>query len=129
LPPATRTSKSAFLHGSFGSGKSHFMAVLHRILQGDPAAYGLPRLAHVIPKHAGWMAGKRFLLVPYNMMGKRDVTSAILGGYADAAATSGSQKTAGLGETPRRDTSHGIRSLNTSGGRVTGSSGTVSPWP
>jgi hypothetical protein len=79
----TGTSKSAFLHGSFGSGKSHFMAVLHRILQGDPAARGLPRLAHVIPKHAGWMAGKRFLLVPYNMMGKRDVTSAILGGYAD----------------------------------------------
>ncbi|HAH43603.1 MAG TPA: hypothetical protein DCM07_01880, partial [Planctomycetaceae bacterium] len=29
-----RTSKASYLHGSFGSGKSHFMAVLHLILQG-----------------------------------------------------------------------------------------------
>lgn len=29
------TSKAAYLHGSFGSGKSHFMAVLHALLRGD----------------------------------------------------------------------------------------------
>ena len=29
---------------SFGSGKSHFMAVLHLLLNGHPAARGLPRL-------------------------------------------------------------------------------------
>ena len=27
-----RSSKAAYLHGSFGSGKSHFMAVLHLLL-------------------------------------------------------------------------------------------------
>ena len=27
------SSKAAYLHGSFGSGKSHFMAVLHLLLQ------------------------------------------------------------------------------------------------
>ena len=31
----TNTSKASYLHGSFGSGKSHFMAVLHLILQGN----------------------------------------------------------------------------------------------
>ena len=28
-----RSSKAAWLHGSFGSGKSHFMAVLHLLLR------------------------------------------------------------------------------------------------
>ena len=32
----SKTSKAAYLHGSFGSGKSHFMAVLHLLLQGNP---------------------------------------------------------------------------------------------
>src|SRR4051794_1271959 len=32
------SSKAAYLHGSFGSGKSHFMAVLHALLRGEPAA-------------------------------------------------------------------------------------------
>ena len=35
------TSKATYLHGSFGSGKSHFMAVLHLILQGNAAARGI----------------------------------------------------------------------------------------
>src|SRR5215470_5718511 len=29
------SSRAAYLDGSFGSGKSHFMAVLHAILSGD----------------------------------------------------------------------------------------------
>ena len=37
-----RTSKATYLHGSFGSGKSHFMAVLHLILQGNPGGAGDP---------------------------------------------------------------------------------------
>ena len=31
------SSKACYLHGSFGSGKSHFMAVLHLLLQHIPA--------------------------------------------------------------------------------------------
>ena len=42
-PSRATTSKATYLHGSFGSGKSHFMAVLHLILQGNPAARGDPR--------------------------------------------------------------------------------------
>ena len=31
------SSKACYLHGSFGSGKSHYMAVLHLLLQHNPA--------------------------------------------------------------------------------------------
>lgn len=78
-----RTSKATYLHGSFGSGKSHFMAVLHLILQGHAAARAIPELAPVIQKHNDWLAGKRFLLVPYHMINAHDMESGILGGYVD----------------------------------------------
>src|SRR3989454_1101521 len=79
----TNTSKASYLHGSFGSGKSHFMAVLHLILQGNPAARGIPELAPVITKHNEWLRGKKFLLVPYHMIGAHDMESGILGGYVE----------------------------------------------
>jgi len=80
-----RTSKATYLHGSFGSGKSHFMAVLHLILQGNAQARGIPELAAVIAKHNDWLAGKKFLLVPYHMISgaHNSMESGILGGYAD----------------------------------------------
>jgi hypothetical protein len=77
-----RNSKAAYLHGSFGAGKSHFMAVLHLLLQHDARARAQEGLAEVCVKH-GWVQGKKFLLVPYHMIGARDMESAILGGYAD----------------------------------------------
>ena len=43
---AARSSKAAYLHGSFGSGKSHFMAVLHLLLQGNAHARGIGVRAH-----------------------------------------------------------------------------------
>ena len=78
-----RTSKASYLHGSFGSGKSHFMAVLHLILQGNVAARGIPELASVIQKHNEWLAGKKFLLVPYHMIGAHDMESGVLGNYVE----------------------------------------------
>jgi chromosomal replication initiation ATPase DnaA len=41
----TRSSNGAYLHGSFGSGKSHFMAVLTLLLQRYPEARAIPELA------------------------------------------------------------------------------------
>jgi hypothetical protein len=76
-----KTSKAAYLHGSFGSGKSHFMAVLHLILQGNVRARSIPELAGVIAKHNGWLEGKRFLLVPFHLIGAKNMESAVLGGY------------------------------------------------
>lgn len=78
-----RTSKATYLHGSFGSGKSHFMAVLHLILQGNPAARSIPELAPAIQKHNDWLTGKKFLLVPYHMINAHDMESGVLGGYVD----------------------------------------------
>lgn len=75
-------SKAAYLHGSFGSGKSHFMAVLNLLLAGNTQARSIPELANVVAKH-GWTHGKKFLLVPYHMIGARDMESGILGQYAE----------------------------------------------
>jgi len=36
-PSPLARSQAKFLHGSFGSGKSHFMAVLHEILNHNSA--------------------------------------------------------------------------------------------
>jgi hypothetical protein len=77
-----RTSRASYLHGSFGSGKSHFMAVLHLLLQQNPHARGIPELAGVVAKHDAWLSGRRFLLVPYHMIGAHSMESALLGHYA-----------------------------------------------
>ena len=58
----SNSSKAAYLHGSFGSGKSHFMAVLHLLLQQNPSAKAKEGLAEVITRHNPWLEGKRFLL-------------------------------------------------------------------
>lgn len=79
---ASGSSKAAYLHGSFGSGKSHFMAVLNLLLAGNPQARALPELAPAV-EQTGWTQGKRFLMVPYHMIGATDMESAILGGYAE----------------------------------------------
>src|SRR3954464_7203219 len=76
------SSKACYLHGSFGAGKSHFMAVLHLLLQHNPAVRSIAELAKVCGKH-GWVENKKFLLVPYHMIGARNMESAILGGYVD----------------------------------------------
>ena len=79
---ASGSSKAAYLHGSFGSGKSHFMAVLHLLLQQHPAARAAEGLEGVVTRHDDWLAGKQFLLVPYHMIGKASMEAAVLGGYA-----------------------------------------------
>lgn len=101
-------SKAAYLHGSFGSGKSHFMAVLNLLLAGNTQARSTPELADVVARH-GWTHGKKFLLVPYHMIGARDMESAILGQYAEfvrrlhpAAPVPGFYLAEGLFEDARR---------------------------
>jgi hypothetical protein len=79
-------SKATYLHGSFGAGKSHFMAVLYLLLQGNSAARSLEKLAPVITRHNRWTQGKKFLLVPYHMIGANTVEERVLGGYYDLVA-------------------------------------------
>ncbi|MEY9214310.1 PglY protein [Thermobifida halotolerans] len=77
-------SHAAYLHGSFGSGKSHFMTVLHAVLHRHPAALDKPRLREIILDHDAWLRERRFLMVPYHLVGATDLDSALLGGYVAA---------------------------------------------
>jgi hypothetical protein len=76
-------SHATYLHGSFGSGKSHFMAVLHLLLQGNLAARSKPELHAAIAAHDERLAGKRFLLVPIHFLDARSMEQKILGGYVE----------------------------------------------
>ncbi|MGM0694049.1 MAG: DUF6079 family protein [Pseudomonadota bacterium] len=73
--------KGAYLHGSFGSGKSHFMAVLHLLLQGNPEARAIKELAPTVSRHDDWLQQHNILLVPYHMIGAPSIEAGILGGY------------------------------------------------
>lgn len=77
------SSKAAYLHGSFGAGKSHFMAVLHALLRGEPAARRRDELAGLLDKHDKWLGGRRFLLVPYHLLGAKSLEQRVLGGYVE----------------------------------------------
>jgi hypothetical protein len=77
-------SHAAYLHGSFGSGKSHFLTVLHAVLNNTQVARVKPGLQPVIAEHDDWLRGKKFLMVPYHLVGQTDIDSAILGGYVRA---------------------------------------------
>lgn len=75
------TSYAAYLHGSFGAGKSHFLTVLHAVLNSDPSVRAKPRLREVVGEHDDWLPGKRFLMVPYHLVGAATLDSALLDGY------------------------------------------------
>ncbi|AKZ57609.1 hypothetical protein SAM23877_4564 [Streptomyces ambofaciens ATCC 23877] len=74
-------SYAAYLHGSFGAGKSHFLTVLHAVLNGDPSVRTKPRLREIVAEHDDWLRGKRFLMVPYHLVGAANLDEALLGGY------------------------------------------------
>ncbi|MFD6193700.1 PglY protein [Streptomyces sp. NPDC060275] len=77
----TGDSHAAYLHGSFGAGKSHFLTVLHAVLNGHEGALDKPGLKEVVAEHRDWLGGSRFLMVPYHLVGSTDLDSALLGGY------------------------------------------------
>lgn len=80
------SSKAAYLDGSFGAGKSHFMAVLAALLDGNGSVRKNTDLAWVIKKHDGAVLGKRYLHVPYHLVGKQSLEEAVLGGYLSYVA-------------------------------------------
>src|SRR5262249_52625495 len=77
----TRSSKAAYLHGSFGSGKSHFMAVLHALLDGNVHARRKDEFAGLLAKHSAWLDGKRFLLVTSHLMGSKSLEQRVCSDY------------------------------------------------
>ena len=75
------SSKAAFLHGSFGSGKSNFMGVLQLLLDDNTAARAVPELAPVVASLDEWKGSRRFLTVPFHLIGESDLESAVFGQY------------------------------------------------
>lgn len=79
------SSKGAFVHGSFGSGKSHFMAVLHLLLTGNTKARALPGLQEVVAKRQA-VLGANLLAIDYHLLGKESFEGALFEGYLDTVA-------------------------------------------
>ncbi|MFI7427440.1 phage resistance protein [Micromonospora sp. NPDC049836] len=77
----TGRSQAVFLHGSFGSGKSHFMAVLREILQHNPAAREVRGLAEPVLAADSWLRGRKLLTLTFHMLDARSVEQAVLEGY------------------------------------------------
>ncbi len=73
-------SQAAYLHGSFGSGKSHFMAVLSLLLDGHEAAWKKPELHPLRPKH-GFVGKAKLMRLHFHMIGKASIESAIFAEY------------------------------------------------
>ena len=76
----TRQNKAAYLEGSFGSGKSHFMAVLHAILGHSPAALCTPELQPAIAKHPA-IANANLLRLTFHFLDAHSVESALFDQY------------------------------------------------
>ena len=74
-------SKLAFLFGSFGSGKSHFMAILDLLLKNNANARGIQELHTVVKKHDALLAQKNLLMVPFHMIDAKGMEDALFGGY------------------------------------------------
>lgn len=73
-------SQAAYLHGSFGAGKSHFMALLDLMLEGHPAPWSRGEL-HTLRAKNEWIGKKKLLQLPIHMLGAQDMESKILGSY------------------------------------------------
>lgn len=80
---ATGESKGAYLKGSFGSGKSHFMAVLHAILRGDPAAREKAGLREVVIRQDAVLAGRRLLPLAFHLLGAESFEERVFGSYVE----------------------------------------------
>lgn len=77
-------SQAAYLHGSFGSGKSHFMAMLSLMLSGQEAAWRLPELHSLREKHE-FVGKKKLLQLHFHMVGRNSIEEAIFTEYVGFA--------------------------------------------
>ncbi len=78
-------NKAAFLEGSFGSGKSHFMAVLHAVLAGNPSARNRPDLQPVIGRHPD-LDGVNILRLTFHFLDSDNIEATLFTQYLDQIA-------------------------------------------
>ncbi len=75
-----RRSKAAYIHGSFGSGKSHFMVLLSLLLRGDEEAWRIKELHALRPKY-DFVGKKKLVELHFHMVDKRGIEDAIFDQY------------------------------------------------
>ncbi|MEP7124754.1 MAG: hypothetical protein ABJE95_27750 [Byssovorax sp.] len=75
-------SQAAYLHGSFGSGKSHFMALLTLLLDGREEAWRIPEL-HALREASGFIGKKKLLQLHFHMVGQDSIEAAVFGRYVE----------------------------------------------
>lgn len=80
-----QSSRGTFLDGSFGSGKSHYMAVLHLLLSGSVAARQISGLEQIVAARQDTLE-RNLLVLDYNLLGAKSFEDAIFGGYLDTVA-------------------------------------------
>jgi hypothetical protein len=78
---ASGVSRGAFLTGSFGSGKSHFMAVLHALLRHNPSARAKAELQPVVARHDDVLLDKNVLPLAFHLLGAESLEQAVFSGY------------------------------------------------
>jgi hypothetical protein len=79
-------SRGDFLVGSFGSGKSHFMAVLHALLRDDPVARAKADLQSIVAKHDGILQPRAIFPLAFHLLGARSLEQALFDGYIRQAS-------------------------------------------
>ncbi len=76
------TSRAAYLTGSFGSGKSHFMAVLYALLGNHPAVR-TAKFQELTGRYDGELSGTNILRLTYHLLGAKSLEQAVLRGYVE----------------------------------------------
>lgn len=79
----TGNNQGVYLTGSFGSGKSHFMAVLFALLAAEPATRDVPELQPLITEHTGTghAIGRNLLQLPFHFLDSTSIEDTIFKGY------------------------------------------------
>jgi hypothetical protein len=77
----TGVSRGAFLSGSFGSGKSHFMAVLYALLRHNATARAKQELQPVVDKHDAILRDKNVLPLAFHLLAAESMEAALFSGY------------------------------------------------
>lgn len=77
----TGINRGAFLTGSFGSGKSHFMAVLHALLRHDPQARSVEELQEAVARHDPTLSTKQILPLAFHFLDGKSMEQVIFDAY------------------------------------------------